>query len=166
MIGKLVWNASFFAVLLKIDRDLAREAHAGGCPHCGAALHQANYPRKPRGTVADGRQLRVLRYSFCCSQDGCRRRLTPPSARFLGRKVYLGGVVVLAAALGWRRVSSLHQPKEGSCDIVNAPGGPLKALRPCTCEVCTESLHDRLGDLRDPSTPTFEAAQSALQPPT
>jgi len=30
---------------------------------------------------------------------GCRRRTTPPSVRFLGRKVYLGVVVVLVTAL-------------------------------------------------------------------
>jgi hypothetical protein len=37
------------------------------------------------------------RLSFCCPH--CRKRLTPPSVRFLGRKVYLGAVVVLAAVL-------------------------------------------------------------------
>ena len=37
------------------------------------------------------------RTSFCCAC--CRKRLTPPSVRFLGRKVYLGAVVVLAAVL-------------------------------------------------------------------
>ena len=30
---------------------------------------------------------------------GCRRRRTPPSVRFLGRKVFLGAVVVLVSAL-------------------------------------------------------------------
>ena len=39
------------------------------------------------------------RESFCCAQDGCRKRLTPPSLRFLGRKVYLGAVVVLVSAM-------------------------------------------------------------------
>jgi hypothetical protein len=37
--------------------------------------------------------------SFCCAQDGCRRRHTPASVRFLGRKVYLGVIVVLITAL-------------------------------------------------------------------
>jgi hypothetical protein len=31
--------------------------------------------------------------------DVCRRRRTPPSVRFLGRRVYLGALVVLASAL-------------------------------------------------------------------
>jgi hypothetical protein len=39
------------------------------------------------------------RRSFCCAVEGCRRRSTPPSVRFLGRKVYVGAVVVLATAL-------------------------------------------------------------------
>ena len=37
--------------------------------------------------------------SFCCAVDGCRARATPPSVRFLGRKVYSGAVVILAAAM-------------------------------------------------------------------
>jgi hypothetical protein len=39
------------------------------------------------------------RHSFCCAVEGCRTRRTPPSVRFLGRKVYLAAVVVLATAL-------------------------------------------------------------------
>lgn len=39
------------------------------------------------------------RLSFCCAVDGCRRRNTPPSVRFLGRRVYLGVMVVLLTAL-------------------------------------------------------------------
>jgi hypothetical protein len=45
--------------------------------------------------------------------DGCRKRLTPPSVRFLGRKVYLGAVVILVAAMRQgpspRRVRELSQ---------------------------------------------------------
>jgi hypothetical protein len=37
--------------------------------------------------------------SFCCDRDGCRKRVTPPSVRFLGPKVYLGVVVILISAL-------------------------------------------------------------------
>jgi len=40
-----------------------------------------------------------FRYSFCCARDGCRRRATPPSVRFLGPKVYVGVVVMLITAL-------------------------------------------------------------------
>jgi hypothetical protein len=41
----------------------------------------------------------MYRLSFCCSRDGCRKRATPPSVRFLGRKVYLHAMVILVAAM-------------------------------------------------------------------
>ena len=34
-----------------------------------------------------------------CGRDGCRHRATPPSVRFLGRRVYVGAIVVLATAV-------------------------------------------------------------------
>ena len=39
------------------------------------------------------------RLSFCCATEGCRRRTTPASVLFLGRKVYFGAVVVLVSVL-------------------------------------------------------------------
>jgi hypothetical protein len=39
------------------------------------------------------------RFSYACATRTCRKRHTPASTRFLGRRVYLGGVVVLATAL-------------------------------------------------------------------
>src|SRR5262249_22742941 len=39
------------------------------------------------------------RFSYCCARDGCRKRDTPPSLRFLGPKVYLAAVVVVIAIL-------------------------------------------------------------------
>jgi hypothetical protein len=62
-------------------------------------LHSARYPRKPRGIRSALDSNYESRLSFCCSQDGCRRRHTPASVRFLGRKVYLGVIVVLITAL-------------------------------------------------------------------
>jgi hypothetical protein len=85
-------------LLPRIDDDLAARAQAAGCLACGGRLDVANYPRKPRGADGLGDDYDV-RASFCCAVDGCRRRRTPPSVRFLGRKVYLGAVVVLASAL-------------------------------------------------------------------
>jgi hypothetical protein len=38
--------------------------------------------------------------SFCCRRDGCRHRATPPSVRFLGRKVYVGALVVVSSVAG------------------------------------------------------------------
>lgn len=86
--------------MLQIDQDLAAAARSRGCA-CGGRLHSARYPRKPRCGLdlerLDG--AHGIRFSFCCARDGCRRRTTPPSVRFLGRRVYVGPVVVLIAAL-------------------------------------------------------------------
>jgi hypothetical protein len=90
-------DASFWAFLFSIDRDLAESTRQKACP-CGGRLHCANYPRKPRGGE-DLPEQYGSRLSFCCERDGCRKRATPPSVRFLGRKVYLGAVVILVAAM-------------------------------------------------------------------
>ena len=105
-------DSRFFAVLTQFDEDLAAHARVAGCP-CGGRLHSARYPRKPRGGPADLGPAYDWRLSFCCAEDGCRRRVTPPSMRYLGRRVYLGVVVVLVSAmehgLGMRRAAALHQ---------------------------------------------------------
>jgi hypothetical protein len=62
-------------------------------------LHSARYPRKPRGGPDDLGASYEWRFSFCCAHEGCRRRTTPPSVRYLGRRVYLGAVIVLLTAL-------------------------------------------------------------------
>jgi hypothetical protein len=101
MSHKYLKDARLYHFLNRIDQDLAALVQAAGCPHCPGRLDVANYPRKPRGVDA----FVVLcvafsvRYSFCCARDGCRRRATPPSVRFLERKVYLGVVVMLITAL-------------------------------------------------------------------
>lgn len=85
-------------LLEKIDKDLAEAARSRGCFRCGAGkLHVSNFGRQPRG-LPEGMDW-DKRLSFCCDQDGCRRRVTPPSVRFLGRKVYAGFIVVLLAAM-------------------------------------------------------------------
>jgi hypothetical protein len=92
-------SASFYQQLFQFDQAIAAEVGAAGCAHCGGKLHVANYPRKPRGIrgVLDASYRHRL--SFCCARDGCRRRTTPPSLRFLGRKVYLGIIVILVTAV-------------------------------------------------------------------
>jgi len=110
---KVFTDGRFFLLLLRLDQDIAAAARRAGCA-CGGVLHSATYRRKPRGVPAglddDGY---AKRFSFCCAVDGCRLRVTPPSVRFLGRKVYLGAVVVLASALRHgltrTRVARLHQ---------------------------------------------------------
>jgi len=68
-------------------------------PFCGGALHSADYERKPRGGPPDLDEAFEKRFSLCCSREGCRRRVMPPSVRFWGRRVYLAPVVLLVTAL-------------------------------------------------------------------
>ena len=92
-------DAKFHEQLLVFDRDLAAAARAARCWLCGGALHAASYDRKPRGCPAGLAQEYAQRFSFCCAVDGCRKRTTPPSLRFLGRHVYLATVLTLISAL-------------------------------------------------------------------
>jgi len=92
---KVLKDGLLIKLLETADEDLAEEAAAEGCDHCGEKkLHHGDYKRKPRGGPAWDK-----RRSFCCAEDDCRKRKTPPSVRFLGRKVYVGVVVVLVGAM-------------------------------------------------------------------
>jgi len=75
-------------------------------------LDRANYRRKPRGGHNGLDPRFSLLLSLCCSSEGCRRRVTPPSVRFFGRRVYFGIVVVLSVALRQsatpQRMKTLH----------------------------------------------------------
>jgi hypothetical protein len=90
----LLQDPNFFRLLLCIDQELAGELKAGGC-ECGGVLHRADYPRKPRGCLAEVRSQFESRWSFCCNR--CRKRSTSMSVRFLGRRVYLAVAVVVAS---------------------------------------------------------------------
>jgi len=94
----LLRDSSFFDLLLRFDQDLAEQVRRGGC-ECGGPLHSARYERKPRGGPPGLGPLHAVRFSYCCAREGCRRRRTPPSVRFLGRKVFLGAVVLLVPVL-------------------------------------------------------------------
>jgi hypothetical protein len=95
----LLRDSSFFELLLRMDEDLGAEVREGGCLRCGGVLHSARYARKPRGGPSDLGGEHRLRQSFCCAQQGCRKRVTPPSLRFLGRKVFFGVWVLLLPVL-------------------------------------------------------------------
>jgi hypothetical protein len=97
MYHELPRGASFWLFLFSIDQDLAETARKQPCS-CGGRLHGAKYRRKPRG-ARDRPESYRYRFSFCCEREGCRKRVTPPSVRFLGPKVYLGAVVILVAAM-------------------------------------------------------------------
>jgi len=96
----LLADASFWRHLQRLDEQVAEEARSAGCPHCQGVLHGARYPRKvfgvARGLLGEGYASRL---SFCCAREGCRRRTTPESVRFLGRRVFPGAVVLLLVAL-------------------------------------------------------------------
>jgi hypothetical protein len=92
-------DREFFARLVRMDVEIAGAVAAARCQHCGGPLHQGNYQRKPRGgLIAGAGEAFTVRYSLCCGRRGCRKRALPPSVRFLGRRVYLEVVVVLAVA--------------------------------------------------------------------
>jgi len=96
---KLIGDATFYHMLERIDGEFAEATRRARCRVCDGALHCAHFPRKPRGGPPDLPAGYERRASYCCAVDGCRKRATPPSVRFLGRRVYLGAVVVLASAM-------------------------------------------------------------------
>jgi hypothetical protein len=132
-----VWQKSLFSLLLALDSDLAARTRARG--PCGGPPFVADFARKlggARGPLPAGFEQRR---SFCGGRDGCRRRQTPPSVRFLGRKVYLAVTVVLVNALhhGPRpaRLAALWaalgvEPAEGQAPQAAFRGGSLGSRTP------------------------------------
>lgn len=98
MFDQIDLGREFFAALVRADEGVVRQEAAKGCVACGGRLHRGDYVRKPRGAlIAPSGAEYVTRFSLCCDREGCRKRSTPPSLRFLGRRVYLGAVVVVAS---------------------------------------------------------------------
>ncbi len=100
---ELLSDEKFSAILFEVDEGLSGGERERGCSRCSGPLHRADYPRKARG-LADAVMARFeRRFSFCCGR--CRKRQTPPSVRFLGRRVYVavavlvGALIALAVAL-------------------------------------------------------------------
>lgn len=89
----------FHTLLRTLDGMQAAQTQAEGCAQCASKLDRANYRRKVRGVGRGDECAYELRDSFCCRKEGCRKRATPPSVRFLGRRVYAAVVVVLLTAL-------------------------------------------------------------------
>jgi hypothetical protein len=98
-IQNVLRDTRFYELLLGFDRQIADAVHADRCRKCGAALHWGSYERKPRGGPAGLGPEHLRRFSLCCAADGCRKRATPGSLRFLGRKVFFGAMVVLISAM-------------------------------------------------------------------
>jgi hypothetical protein len=95
---RLLQQVTFWKALFVMDQTLAAKVRQGGCS-CGGVLHRADFLRKPRGGPPNLPREYCYRFSFCCNREGCRKRVTPPSVRFLGRKVYLHAVIILVAAM-------------------------------------------------------------------
>ncbi len=92
-------GADIALFLVRVDQDLAARQRALGC-RCGGRLQIANYPRKSFGIIVTGTWF-ASRFSFCCA--GCRRRSTPPSVRFFGRRRFHAAIFVLLSAVSGRR---------------------------------------------------------------
>jgi len=100
MFDHVTLGREFFERLTAIDAAIAARVAAAACPECGGPLHAGNFRRKPRGGLLGvAGEACTLRFSLCCGREGCRRRSTPPSVRFLGRRVYVGAVVILASVV-------------------------------------------------------------------
>ena len=100
MFEEIELGSEFFERLQAIDAEIVARVAAEPCGFCGGPLHQGNYLRKPRGGLLAAAAERFRwRFSLCCGREGCRRRATPPSVRFLGRRVYVGAVVIVASVI-------------------------------------------------------------------
>jgi hypothetical protein len=97
MSHKFLFNASFHLFLNKIDQEFLDKERKKGCCYCQGVLHQADYPRSPFGVPSAFRASYNERFSLCCSQ--CRKRVTPPSVRFFGRRWFPAPLLILISAL-------------------------------------------------------------------
>jgi len=106
MIDPIELASEFSKGLTTIDTAIVARAAEEPCRDCGGPLYRGDYPRKPRGgLLAIAAEAWGRRFSLCCGRDGCRHRATPPSVRFLGRRVYVGAIVVLASAVALAAVT-------------------------------------------------------------
>ena len=104
MLPESLFNRKLWDFLLRVDELEAERVREAGCVHRVDVLHSAGYVRKPRVVpylLGSQRSDLAFRHSFCCS--ACRRRTTPASVRFPGRRVYVGLVVVFFAGVVGRR---------------------------------------------------------------
>lgn len=100
MFEEMRLGSEFFEGLLAVDAEITARVASAGCRFCGGRLHRGDYTRKPRGgLVAVAAEAFRRRFSLCCGREGCRRRATPPSVRFLGRRVYVGAIVIIASVV-------------------------------------------------------------------
>ena len=121
----LLHDPKLLSLLTEADEERAARVRAAGC-FCGGVLHSARYPRKPRGIPRELREVSYRRHSFCCNLDGCRRRHTPQSVFYLGRRVYLGAVTLLATAM---RCAVSGRALRQLCEVLGVPRATLDRWR-------------------------------------
>jgi hypothetical protein len=136
-------DPAFFLFLLRIDEELASETRRAGCRECAGRLHVADFPRKPRGCPAAVVEEYSWRFSFTCGR--CEQRATSASVRFLGRRVYVAVVLMLASPPRGLAVRQL-------CDQLSVPMRTLQRWRRWWTE---EFLR----------TPFWQAARSRVMTP-
>lgn len=112
-------NARVWRALKGIGRAEAARCRSRGCRRCRGVLHSATYPRKPHGLAAELRGG-ARRFSFCCAQ--CRRRATPPSVRFFGRRFRVAPLFVMLGIL-------VSAPNARLGAIARRWGVPLSTLK-------------------------------------
>ena len=95
MYHSLLLNTIFYNSLLALDLLIANQYQQSHCPSCGGKLHQAHYRRSPIGVPIGVCDNYWLRFSYCCATDGCRKRLTTPSMRFLSQKQYSSVIILV-----------------------------------------------------------------------
>jgi hypothetical protein len=119
---EVTFARELFKQLAEMDELIADAVEAGGCQHCGGPLYRADYQRKPRGGLfaAAGEAFR-RRPSLCCGREGCRKRALPPSLRYLGRRVYLEVVVLIATVQ-----AMLARTLRAACEITGVPARTLR----------------------------------------
>jgi hypothetical protein len=159
-IQNILADKRFYELLLGFDRQIADAAHEGCCQRCGAKLHCGSYERKPRGVPAGLGPEHCERFSFCCAARDCRKRETPGSLRFLGRKVFLGAMVVLItvmqSGLTPARVQQLRE-------LVGVSRRTVARWRDWWCSVFTESPFWRAHGALVPPVTTADLPASLLK---
>jgi hypothetical protein len=95
----ILTDPSFPSFLAKIDAEIAELFRDQGC-NCGGKLHRSNFLRSLGfGLTEESDKAARVRYSFSCAEDGCRKRMTPPSLRFIHGKWFLSVVIIFMSAL-------------------------------------------------------------------
>jgi len=159
-IQNILVDKRFYELLLGFDRQIADAAHEGCCRRCGAKLHCGSYERKPRGVPAGLGPEHCERFSFCCAARECRKRETPESLRFLGRKVFLGAMVVLITAMQSGLTPARVRQLEA---LVGVSRRTVARWRDWWCGVFTESPFWRAYGAFVPPVTTAELPASLLK---